>query len=68
MAKHCNFGTFLDQVLYDKIVCGIQDKAMQRKLLAESKLTLPHATEIALAMVATAKNASDLRNVMGDHE
>ena len=66
LAKYCNFGSTLDQMLRDRIVCGIQDEAIQRKLLAENKLTLTRATEIALAMEAAERDASDLRNVAGD--
>ena len=39
LAEHCNLGEFLDQVLCDKLVCGIQSKATQKKLLTEKELT-----------------------------
>ena len=31
----CNFGDKLDDMLQDRLVCGINDSAMQRQLLAE---------------------------------
>lgn len=49
-------------MLCDCIVCGIQDEAIWRKLLAENKLTLTRATEIALAMEMAEGVASNLRN------
>ena len=39
MASTCKFGAFLDEALCDRLVCGIQDQGMQRRLLAEADLT-----------------------------
>lgn len=64
LAKNCNYGQSLDMMLRDRIVCGIQDEAIQRKLLSENALTLARATEIALSMEMAAKNAGDLRIAM----
>ncbi|KAG8191042.1 hypothetical protein JTE90_029485 [Oedothorax gibbosus] len=61
LAKKCNYGQSLDTMLRDRIVCGIQDEAIQRKLLSENALTLARATEIALSMEMAAKNAGDLK-------
>lgn len=66
LAKYCNFGSTLDEMLRDRIVCGIQDEAIQRKLLAENKLTLPRATEIAFAMEAAARDAMNLKQVTSE--
>ena len=35
IAALCNFGDKLDDMLRDRLVCGINDSAMQRQLLAE---------------------------------
>ena len=35
LAEHCNFGATLDLMLRDRLVCGINDDAIQRRLLAE---------------------------------
>lgn len=61
LAKNCNYGQSLDMMLRDRIVCGIQDEAVQRKLLSENQLTLARATEIALSMEMAAKNAENLK-------
>lgn len=61
LAKYCNFGDSLDMMLRDRIVCGIQDEGIQRKLLSEAKLTLSRASEIAVAMEAAARDAVDLK-------
>ena len=48
-------------MLRDRLVCGIGDQAIQRKLLAEDGLTLKRAANIALAMKTAARNAATLR-------
>ena len=60
----CQFGTFLDEALRDRIVCGMKDPATQRRLLTESKLTLAKALEIAQGMEAAAKQAQQLTSEM----
>ena len=44
LAKFCNFRDSLDDMLCDKLVCGIADMQIQRRLLAEMKLTLKKVT------------------------
>ena len=51
---------FLDEALRDRLACGMKDAATQRRLLAESKLTLAKALEIAQGMEAAAKQAQQL--------
>ena len=46
LAEHCEFGTSLDQMLRDWLVCGANSDANQQKLLAESKRTFATALEI----------------------
>ena len=43
IAEHCNFGASLQAMLQDQLVCGIDDKAVQRRLLLESPLTFEKA-------------------------
>ena len=35
LAEHCQFGQTLDDMLRDRLVCGIADGRVQRRLLAE---------------------------------
>ena len=39
IAEHCSFGDSLDDMLRDHSVCGINDTALQRRLLAEPELS-----------------------------
>ena len=50
----------------DRIVCGIQDEGIQRKLLAERDLTLIRATEIAVSMETAARDVTNLRTTVPD--
>ena len=57
IAEHCNFKDTLQDMLRDRIVCGIANEGVQRRLLAESELTYEKAFEIAQA----AKDTRDLQ-------
>ena len=35
LAEFCNFGPSLDDMLRDRLVCGVEDPPIQRRLLAE---------------------------------
>ena len=61
LAEHCNYGPTLDQMFWDRPVCGIKDDNIQHRLLSEDKLTLQKAMEIALGLEAASKNAKTLQ-------
>ncbi|XP_064455074.1 uncharacterized protein K02A2.6-like [Ornithodoros turicata] len=61
LSEFCNF-TDLDSMLRDRLVCGIRDQAIQKRLFADSKLTLKSALEIALAAEAANKNVSEIKD------
>ena len=60
LSEHCDFGDTLNDMLRDRLVCGINDQRIQRRLLAESALTFAKAMEIAKAAEAAEKNAQEL--------
>ena len=47
LAKDCNFGDAMEQILQDKIVFSINDEVIQKKLLDEPKLTYKRVLELA---------------------
>ena len=49
-------------MLHDRIVCGINEHAIQQRLLSEKKLTFEKAMSAAQAMETAARNAKELRN------
>ena len=60
LAEFCNFGASLDDMLRDRLICGITNGKIQQKLLAEKKLTLTTAIEMAQGMETAAKNAKEI--------
>ena len=61
LSKHCDFQDYLEQALRDRLVCGLRNEGIQRRLLAEAKLTLARALEIAQGMEAAERNAQSLK-------
>ena len=64
LSEHCEFGTTLNQMLRDRLVCGAEEPKIQRRLLAEPDLTFDKAFELALAAEAADRNAKDLQPTM----
>ncbi|KAL9978544.1 hypothetical protein ACROYT_G016071 [Oculina patagonica] len=61
LTEHCEFGATLDEMLRDRLVCGVDDIRIQRRLLAEPKLTLKRALDLALTIEAADKDASEIQ-------
>ncbi len=62
LTEHCNFGETLPEMLRDRLACGINDKKIKRKLLAERELTLKKAEEITLGEGLAAKHVVDIQS------
>ena len=60
LSEHCQFGTTLEDMLRDRLVCGISDDRIQRRLLAERELAFEKAVEIATATEMASRNVMDL--------
>ena len=51
LTEHCEFGAPLDEMLRDRLMCGVHVIwLLQRRLLAEPKSTLKRALDLALAL------------------
>ncbi|KAJ8351850.1 hypothetical protein SKAU_G00233260 [Synaphobranchus kaupii] len=61
IAHDCNYGQTLEQMLRDRLVCGINDDRIQRRLLAETDLTFEKAYKMAVAAEAASRNVIDLQ-------
>ena len=61
LAKFCNFGSSLKAMLRDQIVCGINDSAIQRRLLVEVPLSLEKALQLVQGMETAAHNVKELQ-------
>ena len=62
MCEDCRFGTFLDEMLRDKLVVGVNDDNIQRRLLAEwDTITFNEVLNIAVNMESTSKHSQDIQ-------
>jgi hypothetical protein len=61
LSEYCEFGPVLDDMLRDRLVCGINNDSIQRRLLGEVTLTFKKALEIAHAMETAAINSKDIQ-------
>ena len=61
LSEHCNYGQTLDEMLRDRVVCGIADGRLQRRLLAEPELNLKKAVELAQAQETADQGAQHLQ-------
>ena len=66
LAQYCNYEALLKDMLRDRLVVGINDSALQKKLLAEPLLSLKKATEIALAHETAAKDSKAIQGTSGE--
>ena len=62
MAEHCNYGSSLENMLRDRLVSGINNARIQRRLLSEVDLTFKKAYEIALSMETAAQHMAELQS------
>ncbi|XP_037507376.1 uncharacterized protein LOC119383358 [Rhipicephalus sanguineus] len=60
LAQHCNFPN-LEEMLWDRLVCGLRDEHLQNRLFAKKQLTFAVAQEEALAAEAAAKSTRVVR-------
>ncbi|XP_072392406.1 uncharacterized protein [Diabrotica undecimpunctata] len=61
LAEPCGFGTTLDIMLRDRLVCDITDESLQQKLLATDKLKLKDAQNMCLAHEVAVESLAVLR-------
>ena len=48
--EFCNYGETLDKMLRDRLVWGVRDASIQKKLLGESELNLMKVIQLAQSM------------------
>lgn len=65
LATNCEFGEFLNDALRDRLVCGLRNPSIQKRLLSEAELKLAKAVELAQGMEAADSNAKQLQGGEG---
>ena len=68
LADTCEFGTLKDNLIRDRIVCGVRENAVRRKLLQESALTLSKFVDICRAAKATSAQLKEIASCQNSHE
>ena len=61
LLEFCIFGDTLEAIIRDRIICSINDDAMQKRLLAEPTLTYSRAVELAQSLERADKNVKELK-------
>ena len=61
LTRYCDFDTSLNDMLHDRLMCGIENGRIQRRLLAEPALTLDKVEGISLVKKSANHNAKDLQ-------
>ena len=64
LSTHCNLSAVLNDNLRDRIVCGVNNHDIQKKLLSVGNaLTLDKALKLAISFETAAKNAESLPSI-----
>lgn len=63
LAEHCDYSSFLDEMLQDRLVCGVGEEAVQRCLLTETDLTFAKAQDLAIAAEYAKKRTQEMRDL-----
>ena len=67
LAEFCNFRDTLEVMLLDRIVCGINDDAIQKRPLAEPALNYEKAVETVMNMETVAQSMKELKSRSDSH-
>ena len=62
LAEFCNFGDTLEVMLRDRIVCGINEDSIQRRLLSDPTMDYAKAVETALNLETAAQSMKTLKS------
>ena len=60
LSEFCEYGDTLQHMLRDRLVCGVNDEKMQRRLLSEPNLTYEKGLQLALAMETAERDTHQL--------
>ena len=61
LSEHCEYNKTLEDMLRDRLVCGVKNEKIQHRLLSEDKLTLKTALTIAQSMESATKYALNIQ-------
>ena len=61
LTQYCEFGDSLEEMLRDRLACGIADVRMQRALLVEPQLTFTKALQMIQTMETADRDSRELQ-------
>ena len=61
IAQHCEYKDSLQDLLRDKLVCGVNHKGITNRVLAEKKLTYDKAMELTQAIESAERDTKQLK-------
>ena len=64
LTEHCEYGNSLNDMLRDRLVCGVEDYRIPWQKLAEPELTFEKAFELAVAAESADNDAKDLQSLL----
>ena len=62
LATHCKFEGYLEEALRDRLVCGLKNEGVQKRLLTYWDLTLVKAIEVAQSMEAAERDTQEMKS------
>ena len=62
LSEFCNFGESLEEMIRDRLIRGINDDSMQKRLLSEPDLTYTRAVELSQSIEMASQNVKDLKD------
>ena len=60
LVGHCHFGPMSEELLHDRIVCGVKNPSLRKQLLEKKGLTLRSCVDMCRANMITAKQMKDM--------
>ena len=66
IAEHCEYGPILNDMLQDRLVCGVTDQQVQHCYLQETSLTYTEARYMVLASETADKDSKRLQEARID--
>ena len=68
LARYCEFKDSLEDMLKDRLVCGVNDAHIQKGLLGEAKLTFEKVYAVAMGCEAATNGAQEIVKVEPDRD
>ena len=63
LSKHCDFRVTLEDMISERLVCGVRSPKIQQRFLAETEFCFDRALKIAFAMERAKKNFCNIEGL-----